>query len=91
MSAEIDVRVQPRSSRNAAELQPDGSVKAWVTAPPADGAANARLCELLADAAGLPKSSVSVVRGHTSRRKRVRFETLEAAELSRRLGSGLGG
>lgn len=85
MSAELEVRVQPRSSRNAIEQLADGSVKAWVTAPPADGAANARLCELLARAAGVPKISVTVVRGHTSRTKRVRFETLEADELAKRL------
>ena len=77
MSAELDVRVQPRSSRNAVETLPDGSVKVWVTAPPTDGAANARVCELLARAVRVPKTSVSVVRGHTSRSKRLRFETLE--------------
>jgi len=72
MSVEIEVRVQPRSSRRAVERQPDGSYKVWVSEPPADGAANEAVCVLLAKEFGVPKSSVSILRGHNGRNKRVR-------------------
>ena len=72
MSVEIDVRVQPRSSRRAVERQPDGSYKVWVSEPPADGAANEAVCSLLAKELGVPKSTVEILRGRTSRNKRVR-------------------
>ena len=40
-----------------------------VTEPPEDGKANAALIKLLAKAWKLPKSAVSLVAGHTDRRK----------------------
>ncbi len=82
--ADIDVRVQPRSSRNEVKLV-DGTVKVWLTAPPTDGQANAALCALIADRAGVPKSAVEVVRGHTSRSKTLRVNGLSASELAERL------
>lgn len=48
-----------------------------VTAPPDDGKANAAVCRVVADALGVPKSAVAVVRGHTARVK-----TLEVASLT---------
>jgi len=54
---------------------------ARVAAPPVDGRANAALCKLLAGAAGVPPSRVSVVRGLTSRDKTVRFEGVDEAAL----------
>jgi len=52
-----------------------------VTAPPVDGKANAAVCALIARAAGVPKSRVSVVRGTASRDKVVRVEGVDAAAL----------
>lgn len=82
---ELAVRVTPRSRQTKAEVQPDGSVKVWVTAAPADGEANAAVCEFLAKALGLPKSAVSIVRGHTARTKRIRIDGIEPSEALKRL------
>jgi len=59
---------------------------ARVAAPPVDGRANAALCKLLAGAAGVPPSRVSVVRGLTSRDKTVRFEGVDPTALHAALG-----
>ncbi|MBI1756236.1 MAG: DUF167 domain-containing protein [Fimbriimonas ginsengisoli] len=83
---EIAVRVTPRSARNRLELQPDGPLKVWTTAPPVEGQANAAVCALVAKAAGLAKSRVSVISGHTSRDKRIRLEGLSQDALITRLG-----
>jgi len=48
-----------------------------VTAPPDDGKANAAVCKVVADALGVPKTAVTVVRGHTARTK-----TLEVRGVS---------
>jgi uncharacterized protein (TIGR00251 family) len=72
---QIEVRVKPRSSRNAIEVV-DGVVKVWLTAPPIDGQANAALCELIAKKLGIAKSRVQVIRGETSRSKHVEIEGL---------------
>ncbi|MCW5940769.1 MAG: DUF167 domain-containing protein [Fimbriimonadaceae bacterium] len=83
---EVAVRVTPRSSRNRVEADGD-TVRVWVNAAPTDGEANAAVCELLAKALGVPKSSVSVVRGQTSRSKRLRVDGVPDQELRHRLGA----
>jgi uncharacterized protein len=57
-----------------------------VSAPPVDGKANAALCALVAERAGVPPSRVSVVRGLASRDKVVRVEGVEPAALRSALG-----
>ncbi|GCE05358.1 DUF167 domain-containing protein [Dictyobacter aurantiacus] len=80
----ISVRVIPRSTRN--QLEWDGEVlKARLTAPPVDGAANQALIALLADQLAIPRRAISIVRGTTSRQKVVDIEQLTPAELEQRL------
>lgn len=76
---ELDVRVIPRASRDGLAGMRDGRLLVRVSAPPVDGKANAAVCALLAKAAGVPKGAVSVVRGESSRDKRLRIEGDEAA------------
>jgi uncharacterized protein len=63
-----------------------GAVVVRVTAPPVDGKANAALCALVAQRAGVPPSHVSIVRGMASRDKVVRVEGVEHAALRTALG-----
>ena len=67
------MRAIPRASRDELAGVRDGRLLVRVTAPPLDGRANAAVCALIARAAGVPKGAVSVVRGETSRDKRVRI------------------
>jgi hypothetical protein len=67
-------------------VRADGVLLARVSAPPVDGKANAALCKLLAKALGVPRTSVGVVRGETSRDKLVRVDGLSAADAQARLG-----
>lgn len=78
----LSLRVQPKASRNRLTVEPDGRVKASITAPPAGGAANAALCELLANELNVPKSAVRVVRGEKSRDKTVAIRGLNESEVS---------
>jgi uncharacterized protein (TIGR00251 family) len=83
--AELRVRVQPRARRDEIVGERGGELVVRVTAPPVDGKANAAVCALLARAAGVPRSRVSVVRGHTARDKVVRVDGRDDAELRRAL------
>ncbi len=66
----INVRVQPRSSKKSIEEEVvDDVVRVRLTAPPADGAANAQLIALLSKALGIRKSAFSIVKGQASRDK----------------------
>jgi uncharacterized protein len=70
---ELEVRVIPRARRDELAGERDGRLLVRVTAPPLEGRANAAVCELIAKAAGVPKTSVAVIRGERSRDKLVRI------------------
>ncbi len=80
----ITVRVIPRSSRNRLEWE-QGVLKARLTAPPVDGAANEALVALLAERLGLPKRSISIVRGGSSRQKIVDVQGITLEEVERKI------
>jgi uncharacterized protein (TIGR00251 family) len=80
----LTVRVIPRSSRNAIEWD-QGVLKARITAPPVDGAANDALIALFAERLGLPRRSISIVHGATGRQKIVEIVGMTEAEVAARL------
>jgi uncharacterized protein (TIGR00251 family) len=77
----FDVLVTPRASRAKIGPVHDGRLKLAVTAPPVDGAANAAVIELLAEALGVAKSAVAVTAGAGSRRKTVRVAGVARARV----------
>lgn len=75
----LAVRLTPNGGRDAfdgVEVAADGlaHLKARVTAVPEKGKANKALVALLSKALKVPKSSISVVSGETSRQKILRIE-----------------
>jgi uncharacterized protein len=83
----MSVRLTPRAARERMIPGPDGGFVAHVTAPPVEGAANDALCRLVAKAAGVAPSRVSVVRGHRGRQKVVRVDGIDEADLRVRIGA----
>ena len=69
----IEVRVLPRSSRKEIVGVTDNVVKVKLTAPPVDGAANEQLIELLSEEFHIRKSDVIVLKGETSRTKKIKL------------------
>jgi uncharacterized protein len=63
------VRVHPRARRSEFAGAHDGALRVRLQAPPVDGAANAALVALLADALGVPRRAVRIVSGGASRTK----------------------
>lgn len=82
------VHVQPRASRSEITGLHGDAMKIRVDAPPVDGAANAALIELLADALGVSRRSVQVVGGEHSRRKIVEVVGVHAESVQRLVTSG---
>ncbi len=81
----IDVLVVPRASRVAVGPMVGDRLRVAVTAPPVDGAANAAVIEALAQAFGVRRAAVAIVRGERGRRKTVRIAGAGAADLQRLL------
>ncbi len=92
-AVEVTVRLTPRSGRDAVEgVDDDGIVRARVSAPPVDGAANKALIRLIAADLGVARSTVSLVAGAGSRVKRLRIVGIDAASVETRWpGVSLGG
>ena len=86
MTARLRVHVQPRAKRSAIAGRHGDAVKVRLAAPPVDGAANAELVRVLAEALGLPRRSVRIVAGLAGRDKVVELDGLAPGEAERRLG-----
>ena len=70
----IDVAVVPNARRTEAVGLHDQALRVRLAALPIEGAANEALQRWLADELGLPKSQVSLLRGASGRRKRLRVQ-----------------
>ncbi len=89
--ADLNVRVQPRASRNEVLGWKDGALAIRLTAPPVEGAANQACREFLAAWLGVKRAAVELVAGERSREKRFRVAGLTQAELRERVDLRLGG
>ena len=79
----IDVRVIPRAGKAGIAGTRDNALLVRLNSPPVDGAANAELIEVLAEALGVPRRNIALMSGERSRTKRIRVLGLTAAEVSR--------
>ncbi len=67
----VNCHVQPNASRTAVAGMYGEELKVSLKTPPVDGKANKELCRFFADLLDLPGSSVQLLSGQTSRRKRI--------------------
>ena len=82
----LPVRVTPRAGRDEVEGWRGEELAVRVTTAPEGGKANARVCEVVAAKLGIPKSTVRVVRGHSSRHKVLEVLTMDDEQLASSLG-----
>ena len=81
----FNVKVHPRARKNAITGAVGGAVKLALTAPPVDGKANQAVVEFFADFFQIPRSSVTITSGATSRLKTVRITGIAAEQLRQKL------
>jgi uncharacterized protein (TIGR00251 family) len=83
------IKVHPRAKTNAITGELGDALKLAVTAPPIDGRANEACIEFFANLLDVPRSSVTIASGESSRRKVIRVAGLSADQLRRRLSGSL--
>lgn len=69
----LDLRVQPRASRDELVGPHGEQMKVRITAPPVDGKANAHLLRFIAKTFGVAPSAVTLIAGEAGRDKRLRI------------------
>jgi hypothetical protein len=84
--ATFAVKVHPRAKKNAITGEVGDALKVALTAPPVDGKANEGCIEFFAKLLNVPRSSVTIASGQSSRNKVIRVAGLSAEEVHRRLG-----
>jgi len=82
-NASLTVHVTPRSGRDEVFGLRGGALAVRVTAAPDDGKANLAVCKVVARFLGVPKTSVTVTRGATSRHKILQVSGMDGAEVDR--------
>jgi len=84
--ATFAIKVHPRARKNAITGELGGALKLSLTAPPVEGRANEACIEFLANLLKVPRSSVTIASGQSSRRKVIRVSGVSADEVQTRLG-----
>jgi uncharacterized protein (TIGR00251 family) len=79
------IKVHPRAKKNAVTGEVGDALKLSLTATPVDGKANSACIDFFAKLLNLPRSSVTIAAGLTSRNKVIRVAGLSAEEVRQRL------
>ena len=80
------VKVHPRAKKTAITGEVGDTLKLALTAPPVDGKANEACIDFFAKLLKVPRSSVTIAAGQTSRNKVMRVAGLSAQQVRDRLG-----
>jgi uncharacterized protein (TIGR00251 family) len=78
----ITVRVQPGAGKDELVYYRDNVLKIRVKAPPEKGKANEAVISYLGKITGLPKSSIGIIKGATSRNKLIFIEGIDQNGLA---------
>ncbi len=80
------VKIHPRAKKNAITGEIGDALKLSLTAPPVDGKANDACIDFFAKLLEVPRSSVTIAAGQSSRNKVIRVAGLSAQQVRDRLG-----
>lgn len=77
----IKLKISPNASKNEI-IKTEEGVKVKITAQPIDGKANKALIEFLSKHFKIPKSSIEILRGETSKEKTLLIKTQDDDKIS---------
>ncbi len=83
--ATFTIKVHPRARKNAIVGEIGDALKLALTAPPVEGKANEACIRFLSELLEVPRSSITIAAGETSRLKVIRVHGLSAEDVRLRL------
>jgi uncharacterized protein (TIGR00251 family) len=86
--ATFQVKLHPRAKKNGITGEVGDALKVALTAPPVEGRANDACVALLAEVLNVPRSSVTIAAGQSSRNKVILVSGLSAMQVEARLRKG---
>ena len=87
--ATFAIKVHPRAKKDVIAGEIGGALKVALTAPPVEGKANEACIRFFAEFLRVPRSSVTIAAGESSRNKVIRVHGLTAAQVEERLRSAV--
>lgn len=76
----VNIKISPNAKKN--EIIKDGEItKVKITAQPVDGKANKALVEYLSKTFKVPKTSIQILKGETSKEKTILFTVFDEDKL----------
>jgi len=85
LGATFAVKVHPRARKNAITGESGDALRLSLTAPPIEGKANEACIEFFANLLKVPRPSVTIAAGQSSRNKVIRVGGLTAQQVRDRL------
>lgn len=85
--ATFAVKVHPRARKNSITGEFGDALKLALTAPPVEGRANQACVDFFANLLDVPRSSVTIAAGQSSRNKIIRVAGLTAEQVRARLAA----
>ena len=79
------IKVHPRAKKNAITGELGDALKVSLIAPPVEGKANEGCIDFFAKLLEVPRSSITIAAGQTSRNKVIRVIGLSVTEIEKRL------
>ena len=76
----VTLKISPNASKNEIIKNEEG-IKVKITAQPVDGRANKALTEYLAKQLKIPKTSIEIIRGETSKEKTLRLKVFDNSKI----------
>lgn len=77
----VSLKISPNAKKNEI-IKDESGIKIKITAQPVEGKANKALIEFLSKTYKVPKTSVEIVKGDTSKEKTVLFRTSDEDKIS---------
>lgn len=78
----VNIKISPNSKKNEI-VREEEYTKIKITAQPIDGKANKALVEFLSKNFKIPKTSIKILKGETSKEKTILFETKDDEKLQK--------